>query len=139
MVRSIGADHVIDYTQQDFTKGKPGYNLIFDNVGAHSLKEMRGVLTADGLLLANGAAAPSGWFGGLGHPLKVTVASVFSKQQGRAFLSMENKEDLATLQDLAATGKIKPVIDQVFPLDDAVAAITSVGDGHNQGTTVISM
>lgn len=139
LVRSIGADHVIDYTSQNFTKGEPEYNLILDNVGAHALKDMRSVLTADGLLLANGASAPSGWFGGLGHPLKVTVASVFSKQQGRPFLSMETKEDLATLQDLAATGKITPVIDQVFPLDDAVAAITSVSEGHNQGTSVISM
>lgn len=139
LVRSIGADHVIDYTSQNFTKGEPEYNLILDNVGAHALKDMRSVLTADGLLLANGAPAPSGWFGGLGHPLKVTVASVFSKQQGRPFLSMETKEDLAILQDLAATGKITPVIDQVFPLDDAVAAITSVSEGHNQGTSVISM
>lgn len=139
LVRSIGADHVIDYTSQNFTKGEPEYDLILDNVGAHSLKDMRSVLTADGLLLANGAPAPSGWFGGLGHPLKVTVASAFSKQQGRPFLSMETKEDLAILQDLAATGKITPVIDQVFPLDDAVAAITSVSEGHNQGTSVISM
>ncbi|MDJ0959760.1 MAG: NAD(P)-dependent alcohol dehydrogenase [Acidimicrobiia bacterium] len=139
MVRSIGADHVIDYTQQDFTRGKPEYDLIFDNVGAHSLKDMRSVLTPDGLLLANGAPAPTGWFGGLGHPLKVTFASLFSKQQGRPFLSMENKEDLSTLRELAETGKITPVIDKVFPLDDAVAAITSVGEGHNQGTTVIAM
>ncbi len=139
MVRSIGADHVIDYTQQDFTKGAPEYDLVFDNVGAHSLKDMRGVLTTDGLLLANGAPAPSGWFGGLGHPLKVTVSSVFSKQQGRPFLAMENEDDLATLQELAETGKIVPVIDQVFPLESAVDAIAYVGAGHNQGTSVISM
>jgi NADPH:quinone reductase-like Zn-dependent oxidoreductase len=139
MVRSIGADHVIDYTQQDFTKGAPEYDLVFDNVGAHSLKEMRGVLTTEGLLLANGAPAPSGWLGGLGHPLKVTVSSVFSKQQGRPFLAMENEDDLATLQELAETGKIVPVIDQVFPLESAVDAIAHVGAGHNQGTSVISM
>jgi NADPH:quinone reductase-like Zn-dependent oxidoreductase len=139
MVRSIGADHVIDYTQQDFTKGAPEYDLVFDNVGAHSLKDMRGVLTTEGLLLANGAPAPSGWFGGLGHPLKVTVSSVFSKQQGRPFLAMENEDDLATLQELAETGKIVPVIDQVFPLESAVDAIAHVGAGHNQGTSVISM
>ncbi len=139
MVRSIGADHVIDYTQQDFTKGEPEYDLILDNVGAHSLQDMRSVLTTNGLLLANGAPAPSGWFGGLGHPLRVAVSSMFSKQQGRPFLSMENEDDLGTLQDLAATGKITPVIDRVFPLDSAVDAITFVGEGHNQGTSVISM
>jgi len=139
LVRSIGADHVIDYTQQDFTKGEPQYDLILDNVAAQSLQDMRSVLTPNGLLLANGAPAPTGWFGGLGHPLKVTAASVFSKQQGRSFLSRENKEDLGTLQELAETGKITPVIDQVFPFDAAVDAISSVGAGHNQGTTVIAI
>ncbi|MEQ6902600.1 NAD(P)-dependent alcohol dehydrogenase [Nocardioides sp. YIM 152588] len=139
LVRSIGADHVIDYTQQDFTTGDPAYALILDNVGAHPLKDMRRVLTPDGLLLANGAPAPTGWVGGLGHPLKVTVASLFSRQQGRPFLSMENEEDLATLRELAETGKITPVIDRVFPLDDAVEAIAYVGAGHNRGTSVITM
>ena len=139
LVRSIGADHVIDYTQQDFTKGKPEYDLILDNVGARSLKEMRSVLTPNGLLLANGAPAPTGWFGGLGHPLKVTVASMFSRQQGRPFLSTENEEDLGTLRELAETGRITPVIDQVFPFDAAVDAVTFVGEGHNQGTSVITM
>lgn len=139
LVRSIGADHVIDYTQQDFTKGEPGYDLILDNVGAHSLKAMRSVLTPTGLLLANGAPAPTGWFGGLGHPLKVTVSSMFSRQQGRPFLSMENEEDRGTLQELAETGRITPVIDQVFPFEAAVDALTFVGEGHNQGTSVIAM
>jgi NADPH:quinone reductase-like Zn-dependent oxidoreductase len=139
LVRSIGADHVIDYTQQDFTKGEPEYDLILDNVGAHSLKEMRSVLTPSGLLLANGAPAPTGWFGGLGHPLKVAVSSLLSKRQGRPFLSTENTEDLGTLQELAATGRITPVIDQVFPFDDAIGAIVSVGEGHNRGTSVIAI
>ena len=139
MVRSIGADHVIDYTQRDFTKGEPQYDLILDNVGAHSLQDMRKVLTPDGLLLANGAPAPTGWFGGLGHPLKATAASMFSKQQGRSFLSRETKEDLDTLRELAETGRITPVIDRVFPFDSAVEAVAFVGEGHNRGTSVITM
>ena len=139
MVRSIGADHVIDYTQQDVTTGAPEYDLILDNVGAHSLRDMRRVLTPDGLLLSNGAPAPTGWFGGLGHPLRVLVASMFSKQLGRPFVSTENEEDLRTLRELAAAGKIAPVVDRVFPLDDAVQAVTYVGEGHNRGTSVITM
>jgi NADPH:quinone reductase-like Zn-dependent oxidoreductase len=139
LVRSIGADHVIDYTQQDFTTGDPAYDLILDNVGTHSLKDMRRVLTADGLLLANGAPAPTGWFGGLGHPLQVTVASLFSKQLGRAFVSKENEEDLRTLRELAESGKLTPVIDRVFPLQAAVDAVSFVGEGHNRGTSVITM
>jgi len=139
MVRSIGADHVIDYTKEDFTEGGPKYDLIFDNVAAHSLKDMRRALTPDGLLLANGAPAPTGWFGGLGHPLKVALVSMFSKQQGSPFLSKENKEDLATLRELTATGKIAPVIDQTFPFEKGIEAISSVGEGHNQGTSIITM
>jgi NADPH:quinone reductase-like Zn-dependent oxidoreductase len=139
MVRSIGADHVIDYTQQDFTTGEPGYDLVLDNVGAHSLRDMRSVLTADGLLLANGAPAPTGWFGGLGHPLKVSVSSIFSKQQGRPFFSTEKEEDRSTLREMAAAGKLTPVVDQVFALEDAVDAVTFVGEGHNRGTSVITM
>ncbi|MGD2042563.1 MAG: NAD(P)-dependent alcohol dehydrogenase [Acidimicrobiia bacterium] len=139
MVRSIGADHVIDYTKEDFTVGDQKYDLIFDNVGAHSLKDTRRALTPDGLLLANGAPAPTGWFGGLGHPLNVTFASMFSKQQGRPFLSKENEEDLAALRELAASGKIAPVIDRTFPLDEGIKAISYVGEGHNQGTSIITM
>ena len=139
MVLSIGADHVIDYTKEDFTAGGQKYELIFDNVGGHSLKDMRRALTPDGLLLANGAPAPTGWFGGLGHPLKVAFASMFSKQQGSPFLSTENEEDLATLRELAASGKIAPVIDRTFTLEEGVEAIRSVGEGHNQGTSIITM
>ena len=97
------------------------------------------MLTADGLLLANGAPAPTGWFGGLGHPLRVAASSMISRQQGRPFLSTENEEDLGTLRELAAAGRITPVIDQVFPFEDAVDAVTFVGAGHNQGTSVIAM
>ena len=139
MVRSIGADHAIDYTQKDFTHSHERYDLIFDNVGKHSLKATRRALTPNGLLLANGATAPSGWFGGLGHPLESTFVSMFVKQQGRAFLAMENKQDLATLKGLAETGKITPVIDRIYPLEEAVEAISYVGEGHNQGTTILTM
>lgn len=139
LVRSIGADHGIDYTKQDFTKGGQLYDLILDNVGNHSLTDARRALTPDGVLLANGAPAPSGWFGGLGHPLKATVLSVFVKQQGRAFVSMAKEQDLATLKELAETEKIKPVIDRTYPLGEAIEAISHVGKGHNQGTTVITV
>lgn len=139
MVRSIGADHVIDYTQQDYTRGGPDYDVILDNVGNHSLKDTRRALKPNGILVPNGAGAPRGWFGGLGRPLGAAIVSVFAKQQGRPFVSMENPEDLATLRELAATGKVTPVLDRTYPLEEAVEAISHVGEGHGQGTTVISM
>lgn len=139
MVQSLGADHVIDYTQQDYTMGGPKYDLIFDNVGNHSLKDTRRALAPNGVLLSNGAPAPTGWFGGLGNPLKATISSMFVKQQGRAFLSIENKEDRATLIGLAESGAITPVIDRTYALGNGVEAISYVGEGHNQGTTIITM
>ena len=138
MVRSIGADHVVDYTQDDFTQADERYDLILDNVGNHSPSDTRRALTTDGLLLSNGAPV-SGWFGGLGHPAKTLVVSLFVKQQGRPFLSTPNKDDLATLQQLAEAGSIVPVIDRTYPLSETSAAIAHVGEGHAQGTTVITV
>lgn len=138
MVRSIGADHVVDYTQADFTQSEPKYDLILDNVGNHSLKRTRTALIPDGLLLANGAPV-AGWFGGLGRPLKATVLSLFAKRQGRAFVSTANKSDLATLSQLAATEEIKPLIDRTYPLREAAEAIAHVGEGHAQGKTIITI
>jgi NADPH:quinone reductase-like Zn-dependent oxidoreductase len=138
MVRSIGADHVIDYTQEDFTQSEQRYDLILDNVGNHSLSDTRAALTPNGTLLANGAPM-SGWVGGLSHPAKAFVSSLFVRQQGRPFLSLPNKEDLATLKKLAEAGKITPVIDQKYPLSETPEAMAHVGEGHAQGKTIITM
>ena len=138
MVRSIGADQVIDYTQEDFTQSGQRYDLILDNVGNHSLPDTRGALTPEGMLLANGAPV-SGWIGGLSHFFTAFVSSVFVPQQGRPFVSMPNQEDLATLQELAESGKITPVIDRTYPLNETPEAIGHVGEGHAQGTTIITV
>ena len=138
MVRSIGADHVIDYTEEDFTRSGQPYDLILDNIGNHSLSETRAALTPDGTLLANGAPV-GGWVGGLGHPVKAFMSSLFVSRQGRPFVSMPNKDDLATLRELVEAGKVTPVIDQTYPLSQTAEAMAHVGEGHAQGTTVITM
>ena len=138
MVRSLGADHVIDYTQTDFTVGDERYDVILDNVGSHSLSDARRALTSDGILLANGAPI-SGWFGGLGRFAKAAVVSLFLKQQGRVFVSISTEADLATLKDLVEAGKITPVIDRQYPLSEAPEAVGYVGERHSQGKTVITM
>jgi len=138
MVRSIGADHVIDYTQTDFTQSETKYDLIFDNVGNHSLTRTRRALAAEGRLLSNGAPV-TGWFGGLGHAMKATIVSLFVKQQARTFVSMANEEDLATLRQLAEAKEIKPVIDRTYPLDEAAKAMAHVSKGHARGKTIIAM
>jgi NADPH:quinone reductase-like Zn-dependent oxidoreductase len=138
MVRSIGADHVVDYGQEDFTRSERRYAFILDNVGSHPLSDTRRALTPQGTLSANGAPV-SGWFGGLGYFLKAFVWSLFVSQQERPFVSMPNKEDLAILKELAEAGKVTPVIDRTYPLNQAPEAITHVGEGHAQGKTVITV
>ena len=138
MVRSIGADHVIDYTQENFTQSEQRYDLILDNVGNHSLADTRAALTPNGTLVANGAPV-SGWVGGLGRPAAALVLSLFVSQQGRPFVSLPNKEDLATLKELAEAGKITPVIDRTYPLSQTPEAMAHVGEGHSQGKTIITV
>jgi NADPH:quinone reductase-like Zn-dependent oxidoreductase len=138
MVRSIGADHVIDYTQEDFTEGQSRYDLILDNVGNHSLSDTRKALTPTGLLLANGAPV-GGWFGGLKGPISAFASSLFVKQQGKPFLSMPKPEDLVTLRDFAEEGKIKPIIDKTYSLSETRDAVAAVGEGHAQGKTIITV
>jgi NADPH:quinone reductase-like Zn-dependent oxidoreductase len=138
MVRSIGADHVIDYTQEDFTQIGHRYDFILDNVGNHSLSDTRAALTPKGTLSANGAPI-SGWFGGLGYFFQAFVMSLVVSQQERPFVSMPNKEDLATLKELAEAGKVAPVIDRTYSLDETPEAIGHVGEGHSQGKTIITV
>jgi NADPH:quinone reductase-like Zn-dependent oxidoreductase len=138
MVRSIGADHVIDYTTDDFTQGGQRYDLIFDNVGNHSLSDARRALTPDGKLLANGAAV-GGWVGGLGRVVKASASSLFVPQQGRPFVSLPNGEGLATLKELIESGKVTPVIDKTYQLTETPEAMAHVGEGHAQGKSVITV
>jgi NADPH:quinone reductase-like Zn-dependent oxidoreductase len=81
----------------------------------------------------------SGWVGGLDHLFTAFGSSLFVRQQGRPFLSLPNQEDLATLKELAESGKVTPVIDQTYPLSETPAAMAHVGEGHSQGKTVITM
>ena len=137
-VTSIGADHVIDYTAEDFTQGSERYDRILDNVAAHSLGATRGALAPDGLLSSNGAPV-GGWFGGLSHVIKAMLSSMVNKQQARPFLSTYSQADGEALKVLVEEGKVAPLMDKTFPLDDGVAAVAHVATGHAQGKTAITM
>lgn len=138
MVRSIGADHVIDYTQEDFTEGEQRYDVILDNVGARSMSDTRRALTPTGTLLTNGAPV-GGWFGGLKDPIVAFASSLFVNQQGRPFVSTSNPEDLAELKRLAEAGNLTPAIDRSYPLQETPDAVAYVGEGHSQGKTIITV
>lgn len=140
MVRSIGADHVIDYTREDFTQGGARYDFILDNVGNRSLSEIRRVLTPDGRVQPNGGGHHAGrWFGSLGSVVSNGIRSRFDRQLLGPFLSTNNAEDLVVLRELAEAGKIRPVIDKTYPLADVAQALGYVGEGHASGTMVLTV
>ncbi|HEY5167923.1 MAG TPA: NAD(P)-dependent alcohol dehydrogenase [Thermoleophilia bacterium] len=133
LVRSIGADHVIDYTQEDFTRSGRSYDLILDNVGNRSFSDCRRALTPEGTLLPNTGNA------GIGYVIKAFARSAFVRQQGRPFVSRPKSEDLAVLRELVETGKLTPVIDRTYPLSETPAALEYVGKGHARGKVVITL
>jgi NADPH:quinone reductase-like Zn-dependent oxidoreductase len=131
IVRSIGADHVIDYTQEDFTQGGRRYDLILDNVGNRTFSELRRVLTPQGKLIPNSGHA------GIGYVIKAFVFSLFVSQQGRPYYASPKDEDLVYLKELIESGKLTPVIDKTYPLSETRDAFAYVDQGHAQGKVVI--
>ena len=138
LVRSIGADHVIDYTKEDFTKNGKLYDFILDIADKHSISERRRSLMPKGTLIPNsGEGGP--WFGSLGRIIGARVRSPFMSQRLAPFLSLPKTEDLLTLMHLIETGAVTPVIDRTLPLNELPAAIAYVGAGHARGKTVITV
>jgi NADPH:quinone reductase-like Zn-dependent oxidoreductase len=136
LVRSIGADHVVDYTKEDFTKGTERYDFILDNVANHSLSDTRRALSPTGVLLPNGGGHTGG---GTGRIIRATIASLFIRGQGRPSVKFQNAADLAALVDLIEAGKITPVIDSAYPLAETAAAIRHLGTSRARGTVVITI
>jgi NADPH:quinone reductase-like Zn-dependent oxidoreductase len=136
MVRSIGADDVVDYTTEDFTKGATRYDLILDNVGNHSMAATRRALTATGTLISNGGGHAGGK---LGRVIRGAIASMLVRQQGAPSVKTQNRPDLVALAELVEAGKVTPVIDRTYPLGQTPEAIGHVAAGHTRGTVVITM
>ena len=138
MVRSIGADHVFDYTREDYTESGQRYDLIIDNVGNHSLLENRRVLNPDGIFVIVGG--PKGnWLGPLMSPVRALLLSPFVGQDFVMVLAKMSKEDLAILGDLMQAGKVIPVIDRRYQLSEIPAAIRYSEEGHARGKIVIDV
>jgi NADPH:quinone reductase-like Zn-dependent oxidoreductase len=142
MVRSLGADHVIDYTKEDFTKSDQRYDIILDNVANHSLSECRRVLNPDGkyVLIGGGGVNESRWLGpGLTHAFKAMFLSKFVSQQMGMMLAELNQKDLTFLADLMQSGKVTPVIDKRYKLSELPQAIEYLEQGHARGKVVIAV
>lgn len=138
LVTSMGADHVIDYTLEDFTKSAERYDLILDIADKHSLADRRRMLTRNGTLIPNsGEGGP--WFGGIGRILKAWIVSPFVSQKLRPFLSVAKRDDLLALSGLIESGKLAPIIGKTYALSDAGQAIREAGSGHARGKVVITL
>jgi NADPH:quinone reductase-like Zn-dependent oxidoreductase len=146
MVRSIGADHVIDYTQEDYTQGGQRFDLIFETAGSHSPSEIRRALTSKGTLVLIGHGGSEGrWIGPFARLIRALVLSRFVSQRIASYTakpnysSGPNKRDLATLRELIEAGKITPVIDRTYSLSETPEAIRYLEEGHTRGKVVITM
>jgi len=138
-VRSIGADHVVDYTQQDFTGLGRRYDIIFDCIENHSLSARRRILNRNGVCVMVGAPHDRGWLVFLGRLIKAPIVSRFSSRKAVMFIAKPNKEDLAVIGELMATGKLKPVIDRSYPLSAAADAMRYLEQGHARGKVIITV
>jgi len=136
MVRSIGADHVIDYTREDFASAGKQYDVMVDIVGNRSVADCRRVLRRDGtLVLVSGADGR--WIGGLSRFFHLLAISPFISQKMRPFISSENKADLLALKELIEAGKITPEIDRTYPLPEVPDAMRYIEESHARGKVVI--
>ncbi|MCB2224708.1 MAG: NAD(P)-dependent alcohol dehydrogenase [Actinobacteria bacterium] len=139
LVRSIGADHVIDYTTEDFTAGGERYDLILDNAASHTLKAMRGALVPTGLLVPNNGTSGGDWFGPLGRVLGAMATSPFLRRQGPTYVATPKPQDLADLAAMVADGSVKAVVGATFPLEDTPEAMRRIGAGATPAKTVITV
>src|SRR5919112_447874 len=139
MVRSIGADHVIDYTQEDFAEGDQRYDVILDIGGKSSLSPLLRALASRGTLVIVGGEGGGRWLGGTDRQLRAMILSPFVSQKLGTFVSTPNHEDLLVLTELIESGKVTPVIDRTYPLSEVPEAIRYLEGGHARGKVVITV
>ena len=133
LVRSIGAAHVIDYTEEDFTDGRTRYDVILDNVSSLPLTRLRRALTAKGTLVLNGGGSPGHVFGPIAGLLKAVVANPFVSQRLRPLPSKQKREELLAVTELIEGGKLTPIVDRTYTLAETAEGLRHVEQGHATG------
>jgi NADPH:quinone reductase-like Zn-dependent oxidoreductase len=139
MVRSMGADHVIDYSQEDFTQSGQKYDLILQLAGTSSPSECRRALTSKGTLVLSSGESGGRWIGPVDRIIKAVVLSPFVSQKLGSFLAKPNEDDLQFMKELIEAGKVTPVIDRTYSLSEAPEAIRYLEEGHARGKVVITV
>jgi NADPH:quinone reductase-like Zn-dependent oxidoreductase len=139
LVSSIGTQHVIDYTNEDFTDGRTRYDVILDNVSSLPLNRLRGALTPKGTLVLNGGGSPGHVFGPVGTLLRAVVANAFVHQRLRPLPSRQDRGELLAVTGLIEEGKLTPVVDRTYPLHDVVEGLRYMEKGHARGKVVVTV
>lgn len=139
LVSAMGADHVVDYTREDFADGRTRYDVILDTGGNSRVAQLRRALSPQGRLVIVGGETAGRLLGGAGRQLRATALSPFVKQNLGTFVATENAADLVVLAELIDAGKVTPVIDTSYPLSDVAAAIRHVHDGRARGKVVLTI
>ncbi len=140
--RTLGADHVIDYTKEDFTNRPERYDLLFDNVTNHSMSERRRILKPDGLcvLAGIGGAGPNqGQMWRIAHGLGTALLSRFTDHKFERYMTRIDETDLKFLGDLMAKGKVTPFVEKTYPMAETAEALRYFGEGHARGKIVITI
>jgi NADPH:quinone reductase-like Zn-dependent oxidoreductase len=139
LVRSVGADEVIDYTRDDVTDGTRRWDLILDTAGHHSLSHLRRALTPKGTLVIVGSEGRGRWLGGFDRSLRAPLLARLVGQRLRMLASKPGQQDLQTLRELLEAGQLTPVIDRTYPLGDVPEAMRQMVEGHTLGKLVITV
>ncbi len=139
LVRSLGAEHVIDYTHENYTDGERHYDLILDLVGTQSLLANRRTLTTGGVYVAAGSIDMGNWISPITGTIKVMLTSLFGRHKMVPFLARMDRDDLIILKDLVESGKVTPVVDRSYPLTDVPEAIRYLEEGHVPGKVAITV
>lgn len=135
--RELGADRVLDYAQEDYTRLDERFDLIVDVAGTHSWRQNRRVLTPGGRLVLAGAPSGNRLTGPMGRLARLWLTSRLGRQTLTFFVCKPNRADLATLRDLIEAGRVRPLVDHVYPLSEVADALTAMGEGHTQGKLVV--
>jgi NADPH:quinone reductase-like Zn-dependent oxidoreductase len=139
LVRSLGADDVIDYTRDDFVDGRSRHDIILDIAGNRSLSHLRRALAPKGTLVIVGGEGGGRWFGGIDRQLRAQMLSLFVRQKLGTLIAIARREDLQVLHEFLESGTVKPVVDRTFPLSEVAEAIRYLREGHARGKVVVTV
>ena len=139
LVQSLGADRVVDYTREDFTRSNERYDVLFDNAGSRSWSECKRVLKPHATVVLVGGQMGGRVLGPLGHVITMKLAALFGSRKAVFFVAKFNKADMEALRELLEAGKVKPVVDRRYPLSEIADAFGYMGEGHAQGKVVITV